>query len=442
MIIERVKKGSAMALTLIVISVASVLFLGLMNYIVSQIKYGSYVEAREGALHVADAGVEFYKWYLAHITEGMYMQEIADFWEETSPYPHGVNSTHEGAIDGVGEYEIDVTSVPSGGSTVVKIEVRGWTDKKPDVVRTITATLRPRSWSEYAILANSDIEIVDGEEIDGLVHSNGGIKFDGICHNEVTSALTDYDYGGVIKDGVWTSWGGEYNTNMSSDVFLGGKEFPVPVKDFDSVVTTFSQIFDEAVILGFDYSPATKGHQFVLNGDTIDVYRVINTKNGAITKTQTVTIGAALPDIGAIYVDKNVWVEGILGSGKKLVIAANNPSVEHGNIRISNDIKYEDYVSGTVLGLVAKNDIEVVEDSEDDLRIDAALLAQVGKVFRDDHGDSKSTITVHGAIATNQGYGFQGYSTKNIGFDSNLLLNPPPFFPIEGVYRVDLWNEI
>ena len=123
-------------------------------------------------------------------------------------------------------------------------------------------------------------------------------------------------------------------------------------------------------------------------------------------------------------------------------MASNNPSVSHGNIYISNDVTYEDYVSGTVLGLVAKNDIGIVEDSEDDLRIDAAMLAQIGKVGREDYGDSKSTLTIHGAIATNQGYGFAGYQNVVIGFDSNLLLNPPPFFPIEGVYRTDFWNEI
>ena len=435
-IIAKIEKGSALALTLVVVSVASIIFLGIINYIVSQIRYSSHVEARESALHVADAGLNFYKWYLAHAVEGMYMQEIADFWQETDPYPYGVASPYEADFDGIGAYKISVEE-PSVGSTVIEIEVIGWTYKKPNVKRTIHATLRPRSWSEYAILANSDIEIEDGEEVNGLVHSNGGIKFDGVCHNEVTSALTDYLYqGSILKDGVWTTKPEE------DEVFLGGKRFPAPIKDFDSVLTTFSQIFNAAVDLDFDYSPATKGHQFVLNYDTVSVYRVINTNNGVVTGKQEVSLDKELPDVGAIYVDKNVWVEGTLGSGKKLVIASNQPSVTHANIYISNDIEYEDYVSGTVLGLVAKNDIEVVEGSEDDLRIDAALLAQLGRVGREDYGDTKSKITVFGAIATNQGYGFNGYTTKEIEFDSNLLLNPPPFFPIEGVYRVDFWNEI
>ncbi|KKT88215.1 MAG: hypothetical protein UW95_C0016G0019 [Parcubacteria group bacterium GW2011_GWC1_45_14] len=431
-----------MALALVIISIASILFSGAVTYITSQIRYVSHMEAKEKSLHVADAGLNYYKWYLAHAVEGMYMQEIADFWQETDPYPKGVNEPVEEDFEGIGKYRINVEK-PSVGSTVVSVTVTGWTYKKPEVKRTLKATLRPRSWSEYAILANSEIEISEGEQIDGLVHSNGGIKFDGVCNNEVTSSVENYLYGGTTnKLGVWTGWSDEYNTLQDSEVFLGGKNFPVPAKDFDSVLTSFSLIFEKAQELNFDYSTATKAHQIILKGDKIDVNRVINEKDGKVTQVQNVVSNVDLPDVAAIYVDKNIWIEGHLGSGKKLVVAANNPSVSHGNIYIGNDVYYDDYVSGTVLGLVAKNNVEVVQDSEDDLRIDAAMLAQIGKVGRMDYGDSKGTLTIHGAIATNQGYGFSGYANVNIGFDSNLLLNPPPFFPIEGVYRTDFWNEI
>ncbi|KKU55483.1 MAG: hypothetical protein UY41_C0004G0010 [Candidatus Moranbacteria bacterium GW2011_GWE1_49_15] len=435
------KKGTAMALALVIISIASILFLGTVGYITSQLRYVSHMEAKERSLHIADAGLNYYKWYLAHAVEGMYMQEIADFWQQ-DPAPQGVDAPVEADFDSIGKYSISVEK-PSLGSTVVGVTVTGWTYKKPEVKRTVKATLRPRSWSEYALLANSDIEISEGEQIDGLVHSNGGIRFDGVANNEVTSSVETYLYNGSdTKFGVWTDWVGEYNSLQDSEVFLGGKNFPVPVKDFDSVLTSFSLIFDEAQELNFDYSPATKAHQIILKGDKIDVNRVINEKDGKVTQVQNVVTDAPLPDVAAIYVNKNIWIEGSLGSGKKLVVASNNPSVSHGNIYISNDVTYEDYVSGTVLGLVAKNDIGIVEDSEDDLRIDAAMLAQIGKVGREDYGDSKSTLTIHGAIATNQGYGFAGYQNVVIGFDSNLLLNPPPFFPIEGVYRTDFWNEI
>lgn len=435
------KKGSAIIMALIIVSIAAILFLGIIGYITSQIKYASHAEAKEKALHIADAGLNYYKWYLAHAVEGMNMQEIAQFWENTNPHPKGINGAYESDYEGIGKYTIKVKE-PDPGSAVVTVTITGQTHKKPDVKRTLQVRLRPRSWSEYAILANSNIQIAAGEEIDGLVHSNGGIRFDGVCNNEVTSSVESYYYGGISKPGVWTSWSSEYNSTQGSEVFLGGKIFPVPVKDFDSVLTSFNLIFNKAKELNFDYSPATKAHQIILKGDVIDVKRVVNEKNGKVTGTQDVAINAPLPDVAAIYVDKNIWIEGTLGAGKKLVVAANNPSVSHGNIYISDDIKYQNYTSGTVLGLVAKNNIDIVEDSKHNLRIDAAMLAQVGRVGRDDYGNNKGNLTIYGAIATNQGYGFQGYQNVSIGFDSNLLLNPPPFFPIEGVYRTDFWNEI
>jgi hypothetical protein len=436
-------KGSAMSFALIIVSIAAILFSGIVGYVATQINYSLRVADSERALHVADAGIDFYKWYLAHKTDGMQMQEIIDFWDETSPYPYGVDVPYEDDFNGVGKYRLTVTP-PDAGSTIITVESIGWTYDRPDLTKTIKARLRVGSWSEYVILANTDIVIEDGENVDGKVHANGGVKFDGVAHNIVSSAVSSYvDPGsGLTKDGVWTSWAGEYNTNMSSNVFLVGKKFPVPEKDFDSVTASFSQIFDAAEEINLNFSPSTKGRLIVLEGDQLDVYEVLNTQDGVVTKTHPDQLNVSLPDVGALYVDKNIWVEGNLSAGKKLVIASNNPSVSHGNIFISNDITYDDYTSGTVLGLVAKNDIEVVEGAEDDLRIDAALMAQVGRVGRSDYGDSKSHITIYGAIATNQGYGFTGYVDKDIIFDSSLIFNPPPYFPIEGIYKLDNWNAL
>ena len=446
---KKEKKGSIMVTVLITMSIVSILFTGIITYVISQINYSSYMVAKENALHVADAGLEFYKWYLSHETEGLQMQQILAFWEKTDPYPLGVDEPYEADYnDGSGRYRLTVTP-PSDGTSVITVESTGWTYKKPQAKRTIRAKMRVTSWSEYVILSNSDLEIEDGEDIQGKVHANGGIRFDGVAHNIVTSAVPTYHYTGTgdTKEGIWTSWADEYNTNMGSDVFLSGKTYPAPWKDFDSVTASFLEIFNAAEEINLDFSPATKGHQVVLKGDKIDIFRVINTTHdGAVSMTQDTSPpikDRILPDIGAIYDDKNMWVEGYIDSGKKLVIAANHPSVSHGNIFISKNITYNnDYNSGTVLGLVARNDIEIVKGCESNLRVEAALLAQTGKVWRRNHGDTKSHITVYGAIATNQPYGFEGFATKDIIFDKNLLFNPPPYFPIEGIYKIDRWSEI
>lgn len=438
---KRKKSGSVMVMALITLSIASILFTGLITYVISQINYSSHMAAKESALHIADAGIEFYKWYLSHETDGMQMQDILEFWDQTSPYPIGTNGAYEVDYNGIGKYSIVVTP-PTDGTSVITVASTGWTNKKPNAKRTIKVKMRVGSWSEYVILSDSDLEIEDGEDVQGKVHSNGGIRFDGVAHNTVTSSVPSYLYSGTgtTKDGVWTSWANEYNTNMGNNVFLSGKTFPAAPKDFDSVTASFLEIFNAAEDIALDFSPATKGHQVILEGTSVSIYRVLNTNKGAVTKNEFVKT-VALPNVGAIYVDKNIWVEGTISGGKRLVIASNNPSVSHGNIYISDDITYGSFTDGTVLGLVAKNDILVVEGCSNNLTIHAALLAQTGKVWREDDSN-KSSITVYGAIASKQQYGFNGFVTKDIIFDNNLLFNPPPYFPIEGVYRIDQWSEL
>ena len=107
-----------------------------------------------------------------------------------------------------------------------------------------------------------------------------------------------------------------------------------------------------------------------------------------------------------------------------------------------------------VIGLVAEKDVSEGLFSANDLEIDAALLAQKGRVGRDYYTESQSAafykrdrITVYGSIATNERYGFAwtdgtGYQIRNLYFDNNLLYYPPPYFPTGAVYELDLWEDL
>jgi hypothetical protein len=114
-----------------------------------------------------------------------------------------------------------------------------------------------------------------------------------------------------------------------------------------------------------------------------------------------------------------------------------------------NNILYTNTDGKDIIGIVAQKNISVVRDSQNMLTVDAALLAQSGRVGRDWYPSSydKNTITVNGSIATNQRYGFAwsdgtGYDTRNLNFDNNLLYYPPPYFPTGTEYYIDLWEEL
>ena len=111
------------------------------------------------------------------------------------------------------------------------------------------------------------------------------------------------------------------------------------------------------------------------------------------------------------------------------------------------------------MGLLAQDNVTVGLYSEDNLEIDAALLARYGRVGRDYYSSHeptyylRDTVTVYGALVTKQRYGFSwidtqtgnrvsGYDKRNITFDNNLIYYPPPFFPTGDKYQIDLWEEL
>ena len=98
--------------------------------------------------------------------------------------------------------------------------------------------------------------------------------------------------------------------------------------------------------------------------------------------------------------------------------------------------------------------------SENNLEIDAALVAQKGRVGRHYYRPpwwwypgcspyhDRDQIDLYGMIGTNQRYGFAytdntGYDIRNITYDANLLYGAPPEFPITSEqYEVVTWEEI
>ena len=97
--------------------------------------------------------------------------------------------------------------------------------------------------------------------------------------------------------------------------------------------------------------------------------------------------------------------------------------------------------------------------SSDTLRIDAALIAENGRIGRyyyqppggGNHCSPyhvRTQITTYGMIGSNQRYGFAytdgtGYQTRNIIYDTNLLYGPPPSFPLTAdFYQTISWDEI
>lgn len=451
---------------------------------------------REQAFQIAEAGIDYYRWHLAHDAD-----DYQDGTGVAGPYVHDF---HDKAGNKIGEFSLSITPPPTG-STLVVIDSTGTVEADPSISRTIRTKLAIPSFAKWAVVANTEMRFGEGTEIWGPIHSNGGIRFDGLAHNLVTSSVSSYDdpdhnESGAerLEFGVHTHvrpppQTGLYTQYVSAempplsvpartDVFVVGREFPVASADFSGITTDLSQIKTDAQASGrYIAASGAQGYHIVLKtDDTFDLYTVTNLStvtNGCQTSSsgasgwgtwsirasngQTFVANYPFPSNGLIFVEDHVWVDGTINTARLTIAAGRFPDNVNTrrSITVNNDLSYTNYDGTDTLALIAQNNINVGFVSEDDLRIDAALIAQNGRVGRYYYTSScstyydRGTIRLFGMIATNQRYGFaytnsggshtSGYNNRIINYDTNLLYSPPPSFPLTSdSYSTISWEEI
>lgn len=464
------KRGYILVLVLVCASIGVVLLGGLIRWGVTEVVATRQMSDREQAIQIAEAGIDYYRWHLAHAP-----LDFMDGTATSGPYVHAFRDKDGNVI---GEFTLSIIP-PSLGSTLVVVTASGTT--VGGVERALRVQFAKPSIAKYAVVANSMMRFGAGTEVFGPVHSNQGLRFDGIAHNLVTSGVATYDdpdHSGVNEYGVHTH---DFPTDplpptavpSRTDVFEIGRTFPVPSIDFAGMTSDLSQLKSNAQSSGF-YRPGSGslGYHVVLKtNDTFDLYRVTSMTNapGGCTNTagqsgwgtwsvqnQVLLGNYAFPSNGILFFEDHVFVNGQINSARLNIVAAVLPdnAATRKNIIINNDILYTKYDGTDTIGLIAQGNVLVGMVSENDLHIDAALIAQnglVGRLYYESDCspyDDRTTLTLWGMIATNLRYGFAytdntGYVTRNINYDGNLLYSPPPGFPLTGdQYVTILWEEV
>ncbi|MDQ5976314.1 MAG: hypothetical protein QG664_227 [Patescibacteria group bacterium] len=483
----RARKGSVLAYVLVIMATCLILLTSIVLFVVSQLQYSMKQHDREQALQIAEGGIHFYKWYLAHQLDGRTANQVQAFWSSGTAL--GQSAAHV-ANYGNGQYSITVVP-PVAGSTIVYVTSIGYTVANPSLARTIKVRLRRPSWSENAVVANDFMRFGDGTEVYGKIHSNSGIRFDGLAHNTVSSSVDKYndpDHVGGDEFGVHTHVNvppangitGTFRAAEAPpnavpnrpDVFEAGRQFPVATVDFNGILGDLSLMKSEAQAgRGKYFNNSGQGRRIILksngtydictvhsfNAATNDIIKYNRRVGGGTCDTCSGLCVSNYPivDNGAIFVENNVWLEGTVDSKKITVVAANLISAALKTMYISRDIRYTHSDCSEVIGAIGQNDVEITRDSNDILRIDAALMAQSGRVGRANYVGAnaiRDTITVTGAITSNKRYGFawadnlgnhvSGYQNRNLYYDNNLLYCPPPYFPTGKNYLIDLWEEL
>ncbi|MFC1649307.1 hypothetical protein ACFL2C_01160 [Patescibacteria group bacterium] len=461
--------GSITPAILVVTGTFLVVIYGLLFALNLQLDFSHRQVSSEQALHIAEAGVNYYRWHLAHDptdfqdgtgAEGPYLHEYVD--------PQG---------DAVGAYSLEI-SPPTAGVSTVTIESTGWTYLHPKVTRTVVVEYGISPLTSYVFLQNASSWYASGITVNGPIHSNNGIRMDGTNTSLVTSAKEEYKCGTETgchppedKPGVWGSGGDQ-----------GLWQFPVPAIDFDSVTSDFTQIKEEAQSTGLHLNNSGHGNegyhlQFLSDG-SVKVYLVERTsfvrgysvpghglgaegvggcrKLYQIIEDESLIGTYDLVDTQIIFIEDTVWVEGTV-QGNVTVAAAQFPVYsKETNIWIKDNLIYTTYDGSDSLGLISQDSIFFARDLPEDFRIDAALMAQGGKIIRHGYlswcGNSpeaiKDKLTIYGSLVSyynsywNFGAGPEsGFIEREIIFDPNLIVNPPPYFSTSGEYEFISWEE-
>lgn len=454
------QRGSAFLLTLFFSSLFIIMFGATLSFIMVQFKAVQQEMHLAQALNVAEAGIQYYRWHLAHSPEDF----TSNTGEHTYKDPFG--GTH-------GTFNLEVTA-PTLGSTTSTITALGYPVANENRQARVRVRYGRPSLAHYAFLTNSNVWFGPEEEIKGEIHSNGGIRMDGEGDSLTTSEQLTYTCGpehgcnNEERDGVWGS--GEIQELW---------EFPSDHIDFEAMVLDLETMEDDAGLTlpdsenyGYFIEFSSDG---TFNVNTVtSLYNPVYGYNGSAWTYESIDKQSwtplseyqdvSIPENGLIFVADDVWVGGEV-HGRATIVAARLPdgSYPYANIYIQDDIVYVAHDGTDTLGLIAQEDVLVPLRSENKLEIDAALIAVNGHVYRYYYPKWSSEpyktyalrdkIETYGTIITNTvwtwswvssetGPVVSGYKQTETTYDQFLIYSPPPSFPAEDEYAFISWEEL
>jgi hypothetical protein len=476
-------QGDILVSVLVFAAIAVTVTIGLVNWGALLLTSVRTVAQREQVLQIAEAGVDYYRWHLAHAP-----LDFQDGTGHAGPYTHQFADKDGNTI---GSYILTITP-PLVGSTIVTIVSKG-TLATSTISRSVKVVMGIPSLAQYAMVTNSAVYYGSGDNVFGPIHSNVGVGFwsgspQPIAHNMVTSGVSTFTDTSANSNCPGTHFG-VYTCVPNADpappaavpsrpdVFAGGRQFPVPAIDFTSITADLNSIKSQANTGSGFYrsSSGASGYKVVLktNG-TFDLYKVnsllpapngctnsyaggqvgwgtwsINVVSGV--EQSTLLGNYPIPANGLMFFEDNVWVQGTINKSRVTIAVGTFPSTNK-NIIVNNDLKYTNFDGQDSIGLIAQGNFLVGLSSADSLTIDGALIAQNGGTIRYYYTSScpgylRTTLTTYGMFGSNgQGYfyyGDSGYTSQPASYDANFLYGPPPSFPLtSSFYNTLSWQEI
>jgi hypothetical protein len=462
--------GYLLILVLVFGSIFLVIISSFIGSVISQNQVINFRHEQQRATEIAEAGLNYYRWYLAH------------YPDDTTVSTSSVFSDPEGGP--IGEFALNINRNTFCGSTAsIEVESTGFTYDDPSAVSTIRARYTRPTVAEFSFITNGGVWYGDDRVITGPVHSNQGIRMDGSHNSFVGSGQTDWtcdsSFGcnpNQTVDGVYTTTGFA-NPGLFS--------YPVSPVDFAGLTLDLNDMKNRAQNNGgIFYGPtAGWGYRVIFNGnDTVTVRRVTNTANywaysseegwhtgerNVINNSQFVANHNISPNCPLLFFEDKVWLEGTV-SGKVTLAAANLSSGAQTNIVLNDNITYNDTDSGLLA--IAEDDVDVGLEVPNNMTANGIFIAQNGRFGRNHYCENcwngwtnvglpwsldpfviRNRLTRFGSVVSNGRVGTQwtssgltisGFSNRDTSFDANQVDNPPPLTPeTSDVFIFDSWRQ-
>lgn len=461
--------GYLLVLVLVFGSIFFLITSSFFGYVVGQGKVITQKVDLQRSIDIAEAGLNYYKWYLAH-----YPGDVTDGTGLPGPYVHTYNDPEGAAI---GEFSLDVNSSSYCGDIAsIEVSSTGTTYNDPSVARTITARYARPSVAEYSYIINSDVWAGPDRTIVGPYHTNGGVRMDGKNNSTVTSGQASWYCTSSFGCSPQGNRNGVFTTTSNANPALFS--FPSAPINFTGLTIDLAQMQDRAQNAGGLYFGPSGGYgyrfAFKSNG-TIDVSRVTGTteywgysteddwqkERHVISNTSFVGNYAIPSGCPLIFVKDKVWLEGAVNQKVTLAAADVGSAAINPSIIINDNITY---TSSSTSGLLA-----IAEDSvliglkvPDDLNMSGIFVAQNGRFGRNHyHTDyltntldpyvTRDSLTINGTIVSNGRVGTQwtnsgvmtsGFADRYSSYDRNLVSSPPPLVPkTSDVFVVTDWKD-
>jgi len=466
-------KGVITTYTLVFGAIFLVLLTSLLGFISAQLKLSKQKVAWNESLHIAEAGINYYRWCLNNNVEGNCLLEKDYLDQNGNP---------------IGSFSLSVEASSSCGEVVSRnILSTGRTNAFPEVIRKVSILYGRESVAKNAYLLNDNVWAGADREIRGLYHSNGGVRMDGENQSLVTSAQPTWlctssfgcDYWdcpqGCTREGDACRCPGVFTTtdNSNTDLF----EWPVPSFDFEGITIDLAKIKEatEPHPQQYYWPPVTEidtngegYHVIFLNNGTFEVW-IITDLNSTYAYSleegwhyDDFVINAEYkygdpipidPDCSLIFIEDNLWVEGEV-KGKVTIASADlSGGAKDTSVVLSGEINYTTLDGSDGLSVIGEENVLISPDSPDQMELRGIFVAQKGRFGRNHYPSNiREKLEIYGSIISNGRVGTQwtsggqivsGYLKRENYIDSSLIYFPPPFIPyISPEFKLINWQEV